>query len=117
MTGAPGTGKTYNVRSYVNDQIKTNNDRSEFVQFHPSYDYSDFIEGLRPAIIFNAANDKPTFVKQDGIFKAFCRKVIMNNFKELEMLYQYLLKILKINILMQKKIINLKQNTFLSLMR
>ncbi|WP_322961999.1 AAA family ATPase [Mycoplasmopsis cynos] len=84
LTGAPGTGKTYNVRSYVSDQIKLNKDRSEFVQFHPSYDYSDFIEGLRPAIIFKAANDKPTFVKTDGIFKAFCRKVVSENYNKIK---------------------------------
>ena len=40
----------------------------EFVQFHPSYDYSDFVEGLRPSI-----NDDGSmrFELQDGIFKRF----------------------------------------------
>ena len=74
FTGAPGTGKTYSVRKYVKG---FGEDRYEFVQFHPSYDYSDFIEGLRPVNI-NGSND-PTFVRMDGVFKKFCRKIVEEN--------------------------------------
>lgn len=47
----------------------------EFVQFHPSYDYSDFVEGLRPKV-----NDDGTmgFELQDGIFKKFVARARKN---------------------------------------
>ena len=44
FNGAPGTGKTYlakQIAEAMGAEIK-------FVQFHPSYDYTDFVEGLRP---------------------------------------------------------------------
>lgn len=46
----------------------------EFVQFHPSYDYSDFVEGLRPRI----NNGVMHFELQDGIFKKFVAKARAN---------------------------------------
>ena len=47
----------------------------EFVQFHPSYDYSDFVEGLRPKM-----NDDGTvgFELRDGIFKKFVTRARKN---------------------------------------
>ena len=47
----------------------------EFVQFHPSYDYSDFVEGLRPRI---NADGSMGFELQDGIFKQFIAKARKN---------------------------------------
>lgn len=44
LTGAPGTGKTYLAKA-IADAMGA---EYEFVQFHPSYDYTDFVEGLRP---------------------------------------------------------------------
>ena len=46
-----------------------------FVQFHPSYDYSNFVEGLRPKV-----NDDGTmgFELQDGIFKKFIARARKN---------------------------------------
>lgn len=69
LTGAPGTGKTYLAKEVV----KAFDAASEFVQFHPSYDYTDFVEGLRPT-----QNDKGTvgFELRDGIFKAFCKEAV-----------------------------------------
>jgi len=48
----------------------------EFVQFHPSYDYTDFVEGLRP--VRNENNNDIGFELKNGIFKEFCKKAKNN---------------------------------------
>ena len=46
-----------------------------FVQFHPSYDYSDFVEGLRP---MQDDNGNVGFERKDGVFKRFCATALNN---------------------------------------
>ena len=72
LTGAPGTGKTYLAKKIA----EAMNAETEFVQFHPSYDYTDFVEGLRPT-----KPDSGTdigFVRTDGVFKSFCKRALQN---------------------------------------
>lgn len=85
--GAPGTGKSYLAKEvaadiisdgYEDDYRRLTDEQKkqvEFVQFHPNYDYSDFVEGLRPKI-----NDDGTmgFELQDGIFKKFVARARKN---------------------------------------
>ncbi len=81
LTGAPGTGKTYLAKqvaqALTGGQVAQAQDGEQsnpfvgFVQFHPSYDYSDFVEGLRPE---NQTNGQIGFALQAGIFKKFCAK-------------------------------------------
>ncbi len=76
--GAPGTGKTFKAKSIAKQfidqhRIKTgsktqNNYKVNTVQFHPSYAYEDFIEGIRPG------TDK-SLKLFNGTFKEFCRNV------------------------------------------
>lgn len=87
LHGAPGTGKShlakeiaadivsngyYDNFSQLNDEQKK---QVEFVQFHPSYDYSDFVEGLRPKL---NADGTMGFELQDGIFKNFVARARKN---------------------------------------
>lgn len=84
--GAPGTGKTYLAKQIAADIIsdgyydsyellsEEEKEQIEFVQFHPSYDYSDFVEGLRPRINDGVMH----FELQDGIFKKFVAKASAN---------------------------------------
>ena len=71
LRGAPGTGKTYLAKEIAKELTGGNEDQIEFVQFHPSYDYTDFVEGLRPVSNGDGAIE---FKLQDGIFKDFCQK-------------------------------------------
>ena len=75
LRGAPGTGKTYLAKEIAAELTGGNEDQIGFVQFHPSYDYTDFVEGLRPVSNGDGAIG---FKPQDGIFKEFCLKAKKN---------------------------------------
>lgn len=76
LTGAPGTGKTYLAKQIAAAMGCTENEIG-FVQFHPSYDYADFVEGLRPVSKDNC--DNIGFERKDGVFKEFCKKALVSN--------------------------------------
>ncbi|MGB5867681.1 MAG: AAA family ATPase, partial [Arcobacteraceae bacterium] len=136
LYGAPGVGKTHNYKKLItmiengenekdifqsislNEEVTNQYDdtfenikadeRIEFVTFHQSYSYEDFIEGFRP-------NDKREIKLEDGIFKRFCINAEINLLKSSN--NEQVLFIDAINRLLKDKIenqedvkINLKRN-------
>ncbi len=88
LYGPPGTGKTYSAIKKALEIIEGNasNDKSKFksyvengqikfVTFHQSYGYEEFIEGIKPVLNNDEAdNDKEIkYDIEDGIFKKLCK--------------------------------------------
>ncbi len=68
--GIPGTGKTYTIVNNIKNIIKNEN-QMLITQFHPSFSYEDFIEGIKPAGI---ENGQLKLELKNGIFREFCNK-------------------------------------------
>lgn len=69
LTGAPGTGKTYLAKVLA----EAWGAEYKLIQFHPSYDYTDFVEGLRP---IQSKDGEVGFELRDGSFKKFCKEAL-----------------------------------------
>ena len=102
LYGPPGTGKTYHLPIYavsiIEDRPVAEVEREEhgeilrryeayreqgrvaFTTFHQSYSYEDFIEGIRPVIDEEEAeNGSIAYKMQSGVFKSFCDAADLSN--------------------------------------
>ena len=76
LTGAPGVGKTFMAKRLVYSVMGSkDNSRIEFIQFHQSYSYEEFIEGYRPT-------SSGGFHLEKGVFYNLCKEAEKNKEKD-----------------------------------
>jgi 5-methylcytosine-specific restriction endonuclease McrBC GTP-binding regulatory subunit McrB len=72
LQGAPGVGKTFIAKRLAWLLLGAKDESVvEMVQFHQSYTYEDFVQGLRPT-------EGGHFKVKDGVFYRLCRKALAN---------------------------------------
>lgn len=78
LYGPPGTGKTYCARRFAEKFLSDQqpdpeqiSEFSEFVTFHQSFAYEEFVEGLRPQV---NQDGEIGYEVQDGVFKRICKR-------------------------------------------
>lgn len=74
LYGPPGTGKTFIAQHFAHYFLQGQGE-CRIVQFHPTYSYEDFIEGIRPATSAIAEGQTQIAYRVvDGILKRFCQQ-------------------------------------------
>ena len=72
LYGPPGTGKTYLARFIAKHLIGGGYGMMDIIQFHPSYAYEDFMQGIRPKTV---GEDKSLIYElEKGRFVNFCEE-------------------------------------------
>jgi len=115
LYGPPGTGKTYNTidiaieiiepefyAEYKNDrkQLKEKfnelkeSGQIEFVTFHQSYGYEEFVEGIKAE---SDENGNLSYIVEPGIFKKICEKALIKEDENIDKLIEELKNYLEEN--------------------
>ena len=102
LYGPPGTGKTYNtinkaleilgekVEGKDRAELKAKfdeyrqNGQIEFVTFHQSFSYEEFVEGIKPKLTDSsedAESSKMSYTIKSGIFKEICNRALYKEYK------------------------------------
>jgi len=68
--GPPGTGKTFIAQHLAKHLTSGSDGFYDLVQFHPSYSYEDFVQGIRP----ESQDGRLSYPVVPGRFKEFCRE-------------------------------------------
>jgi uncharacterized protein (DUF2461 family) len=76
--GPPGTGKTWVARQFARywiDAAAEPGGDVQVVQFHPSYAYEEFVEGIRPQSVEGADGRRElSYPVKKGLFRRFCEQ-------------------------------------------
>lgn len=71
LQGVPGTGKTHVVKCLARLLTHDNSACVRLVQFHPSYTYEEFVEGIRARSVEGNGGTQVTYPVEDGVLCAF----------------------------------------------
>ena len=75
LQGAPGVGKTFVARRLAYALMQEeDHQRVAFVQFHQSYGYEDFVQGIKPVRVREGEITRTVFDLRNGVFYEFCRQ-------------------------------------------
>lgn len=73
LYGPPGTGKTF-LAERLAKVLTQQSQLVQLIQFHPSYTYEEFIEGLRPELIEVNGAQQISIKIEPGIFSRICQE-------------------------------------------
>lgn len=68
LYGPPGTGKTFVAKKFARYFVDQTGGEVRIVQFHPSYAYEEFVEGIRP----RSDGGQLTYPVEPGLFRRLC---------------------------------------------
>ncbi len=84
LAGPPGTGKSY-IANRLAEHAVRDGGRIERLQFHPSYQYEDFIEGIRPVLVADESSGLPdsgngglAYTIREGVLKRLVRLALQS---------------------------------------
>ena len=73
IQGPPGVGKTFVARKLIHELMGCKDaTRERWIQFHQSYGYEEFVQGIRPQAVKSGASSNVQFRRMDGAFVQFC---------------------------------------------
>jgi AAA domain (dynein-related subfamily) len=81
LYGPPGTGKTWIAKKFAEHWVDLTAEpdgesgEMQVVQFHPSYSYEEFVEGIRPRSIERSGGGFDiSYDVRPGVFRVFCEE-------------------------------------------